>query len=67
LSLSTIGLLQYIAPTGQLALGVLLWSEPFTSVNVVAFITIWVALGLYTVDIMRTQALARGKPKTMRS
>ncbi len=67
LPLSTIGLLQYIAPTGQLALGVLLWGEPFTFVHGVAFIAIWAALGLYTTDIMRAQVQARDKRQAMRS
>jgi chloramphenicol-sensitive protein RarD len=54
-------LLQPIAPTRQITLGVLLWGEPFAFVHVMAFIAIWVAPGLYTMDMMR----ARGKPQTV--
>jgi chloramphenicol-sensitive protein RarD len=48
LRLATIGLLQYIAPTAQLALAVLLFGEPFGAMRGVAFALIWVAVGLYT-------------------
>jgi chloramphenicol-sensitive protein RarD len=51
--LSTIGLLQYIAPTGQFLLAVFLYDEPFTRDNLVTFALIWLALALYTVDTLR--------------
>lgn len=50
LPLSAIGLLQYIAPTIALVLGVLLYHEPFTSVHLVSFILIWAALTLYSLS-----------------
>ncbi|WP_078380014.1 EamA family transporter RarD [Sutcliffiella halmapala] len=46
--LSMVGLLQYIAPTIKLILGVYLFNEPFTSIHLVAFSCIWVALVIYT-------------------
>ena len=46
--LSTVGVLQYIGPTGQFLCGVLLFGEEFTPVRVVAFVAIWVALLIYT-------------------
>lgn len=48
LKLSTVGLLQYIGPTGQLLLGVLVYGEAFTSAHAVAFACIWVALCVYS-------------------
>lgn len=46
--LSMVGLLQYIAPTIKLILGVFLFNEPFTAVHLVAFSCIWLALVIYT-------------------
>jgi len=48
--LSLLGLLQYIAPTCQFLLGVLLYKEPFTQVQLVGFGIIWVALLIYTTE-----------------
>jgi chloramphenicol-sensitive protein RarD len=45
--LSMIGLLQYIAPTMQLILGVLVYHEPFTQVRQIGFSLVWVALAIY--------------------
>lgn len=48
--LSTIGFLQYISPTIQLILGVLIYKEPFTATHLTSFGFIWTALLLYTVS-----------------
>jgi chloramphenicol-sensitive protein RarD len=48
--LSTIGILQYLAPTLQLACGVLLFGEPFSRAQLLGFGCIWLALGIYAVD-----------------
>lgn len=48
LPLSTLGFLQYFSPSLSLALGVLLYNEPFTAVHGVAFSCIWLALLLYS-------------------
>ncbi len=45
---ATVGFFQYIAPTGQLLIGVLLYGEPFTLSHLVSFGFIWVALLLYS-------------------
>jgi chloramphenicol-sensitive protein RarD len=47
---STMGILQYIAPTLQLGCGVVLFREPFTSAQATGFATIWVALAVYAAD-----------------
>jgi chloramphenicol-sensitive protein RarD len=41
---TTIGILQYLAPSGQFLLAVFLYHEPFTREHLVAFSCIWVAL-----------------------
>jgi len=45
-----IGILQYIAPTLQFLLGVLVFGEAFTPARVVGFSVIWLALLLYSVE-----------------
>jgi len=45
----TVGFIQYLAPTGQLLSGVLLFDEPFTQSHLVAFAFIWSALIIYTI------------------
>ncbi|MBN1424764.1 EamA family transporter RarD [Candidatus Fermentibacteria bacterium] len=50
LPLATVGILQYIAPTLQLLLGVLVYREPFGGVRAVGFGFVWCALLLYTAD-----------------
>ena len=47
---SLVGILQYIAPSLQLACGVLLYGEPFTAVQAQGFACIWLALGIYAAD-----------------
>ncbi len=47
---AALGLLQYIAPTLQLTLGVWLFDEPFVGARLVGFAIIWVALGLFAVE-----------------
>lgn len=46
--LSLIGLLQYIAPTIQLMIGIFIYQEPFTLTRLVGFAFIWAALITYT-------------------
>lgn len=53
--LSTLGLLQYIAPTVQFALGVWVFHEPFSRGRAAAFAFIWCGLALYTADNLWAQ------------
>jgi chloramphenicol-sensitive protein RarD len=52
LKLSTVGLLQYLAPSCTLLLGTLAYGEPFTRIDAVAFAAIWTALALYSGDAL---------------
>ena len=55
IQLSTLGLLQYLAPSVQLTLGVWLYHEPFSRERATSFAFIWAALALYTVDNLWSQ------------
>ena len=46
--LSTIGLMQYIAPSGQFLLATQLYDEPFTATHAWAFSCIWLGLAVYS-------------------
>jgi len=59
LPLSTMGFMQYIAPSLHFVLAVLAYGETFTYHHAITFGCIWVALGIYTVDAMRRAALGR--------
>lgn len=48
--LTMIGLMQYIAPTGQFLIGVLLYKEEFTTSQAIGFVVIWIALIFFWVE-----------------
>jgi chloramphenicol-sensitive protein RarD len=50
LRLSTVGLLQYVAPTLQFTLAVVAYREPFGATQAVTFAFIWAGLAIYTAD-----------------
>jgi chloramphenicol-sensitive protein RarD len=54
LSMTTLGLLQYIGPTIQIIVGVWAFGEHFTPARLVGFGFIWLALALYSFDGWRT-------------
>lgn len=54
LPLTVLGVLQYLAPTGQFLVGTLVFHEPFTREKLIAFGFIWVGLALYTADALRS-------------
>ena len=45
--LSTVGVLQFVSPSLQLGMGVLVFGEPFGSAQALAFAFIWAGLALY--------------------
>jgi chloramphenicol-sensitive protein RarD len=55
---ATLGLLQYIAPTLQLILGVWLYQEPFGGAKVIGYALVWLALAVFAADGIR-QGLRR--------
>lgn len=64
--MTTLGVLQYIGPTIQFALGVWLFHEPFAGPRLVGFALIWLALLVYTAEswvAMRRRASHPGSPR----
>jgi chloramphenicol-sensitive protein RarD len=61
LRLSTLGFLQYLAPTIQFLLAIVAFGEPFSRWQIASFGCIWMAIALYTLDslvpYLRAQAL----------
>ncbi len=50
ISMTTLGLLQYIGPSIQFVLGVWVFHEPFTPARMAGFALIWLALIVYSAD-----------------
>jgi chloramphenicol-sensitive protein RarD len=55
---STLGILQFIAPTLQFICAVWLYDEPFTPAHAIAFGAIWTALALYVASLIHTMRAA---------
>jgi chloramphenicol-sensitive protein RarD len=51
--LSTMGLLQYVTPLLQLAVGVFVFSEPMPPARLAGFVIVWVALAVFSLDSLR--------------
>ena len=65
--LSLVGILQYIAPTLQFLLGVLVYHEPFPPARFVGFSLVWVALAILALDAGLTRrARILGEPRRYR-
>lgn len=50
ITLTTLGVLQYLGPTGMFLLGVLAYGEPFGPAQGATFALIWAGVALYTFD-----------------
>ena len=50
---STLGMLQFVAPTLQFLCAVILYKEEFTNAHAIAFAAIWSALALYVTSLVR--------------
>jgi chloramphenicol-sensitive protein RarD len=50
ISMAMLGILQYLAPTIQMLIAILMYGEPFGSVKLVGYIAIWTALVIYTAE-----------------
>jgi chloramphenicol-sensitive protein RarD len=50
---STLGLLQYVAPTIQFLLAVLAYGEPLTTAHLICFALIWSGLAIFALDGLR--------------
>lgn len=67
LRLTTMGFLQYLAPTGHFLLAVLAYGEPFTRTHGVTFALIWTALAIYSIDTTRAARQTRFVPPSTAS
>ena len=61
LTLTTIGFIQYLAPSMTFCLAVFLWGEPFTPGHAVAFSCIWTALVLVSLLSISVLPAAAGQ------
>ena len=61
LRLTTLGFLQYLAPSGSFCLGVFAYHETFTRGHLITFSLIWIALAVFTADaITRWRSIRAG-------
>ncbi|WTL25238.1 EamA family transporter RarD [Streptomyces sp. NBC_01498] len=64
--LSTLGLLQYLAPVAQFLLGILYFHEAMPAERWAGFGLVWLALSLLTWDALRTSRRTRARAETLR-
>ncbi|AZO06186.1 MULTISPECIES: EamA family transporter RarD [unclassified Mesorhizobium] len=64
LRLSTIGIMQYIAPTMVFLIAVLIFGEPFGTTQAIAFGLIWTALAMYSWSMFRGREARPAAPAT---
>ncbi|HKG62894.1 MAG TPA: EamA family transporter RarD [Solirubrobacteraceae bacterium] len=57
--LTSLGLIQYLAPILQFAIGVLIYSEPMPASRLAGFALVWVALAVFTWDAVQGTRRAR--------
>jgi chloramphenicol-sensitive protein RarD len=55
LQLSTIGFLQYVGPTGQLLVALLIFHEPLARAQLTSFALCWLGIAVYTADSILTR------------
>ncbi|RKX30823.1 MAG: EamA family transporter RarD [Verrucomicrobia bacterium] len=55
ITLTSIGLFQYLAPTVKFILGLWVYHEPFSGLQLVSFVLIWIALIIYSWSGLWTQ------------
>jgi chloramphenicol-sensitive protein RarD len=57
--LSLLGILQYVAPSLQLGIGLVVFKEPLPTSKLIGFALIWLAVLVYSIDGVRQRSLAR--------
>lgn len=60
LKLATVGLFQYLSPSLQLAIGVVVFGEPFDGQRLAGFVLIWTGLAAYTAHALAVSRRAGG-------
>lgn len=51
--LTTLGILQFLSPTMQFVIGAFLYHEPLPLARVLSFALVWLAVGIYALDMLR--------------
>ena len=59
ISLTTLGILQFLGPTLQFFIGWKLYGEPMTVPRLVSFALIWLAIAIYAADAARSRTIAK--------
>ncbi|MFP4273986.1 MAG: EamA family transporter RarD [Paracoccaceae bacterium] len=62
ITLATVGLVQYLNPTLQFLVAVLIFAEPFGPWHAIAFPVIWTALAIYSLSSLRRERASRRAP-----
>ena len=57
--LTTLGLLQYLAPTLQFLIGAVVLGEEMGTVKLLGFVLVWIALAAFTADLVRSSRRTR--------
>ena len=52
--LSTLGFIQYLSPTLQLLVGLVIFHEPFNTVYLISFGLVWTGLAIYTYSVINS-------------
>jgi hypothetical protein len=60
--LGTLGLLQYIAPSGLFLTAILVFGEPLDGWGLATFVLIWLALAIYSAEALRLDRSAQRRP-----
>ncbi|MFP4330508.1 MAG: EamA family transporter RarD [Spirochaetaceae bacterium] len=63
--LSSVGFIQYLAPTIMLLIGVFAFGEPFPLSRLPGFILVWIALATYTISILPRRSALRRVPQEL--
>ncbi|MGY6661132.1 MAG: EamA family transporter RarD [Glycocaulis sp.] len=63
LHFATIGLLQFVAPTLQFAVGII-WGEIFTLAHAITFAFIWAGLAVFAYDLLSSRRRALKQPQS---
>jgi chloramphenicol-sensitive protein RarD len=60
--LSSLGLMQYLTPLSQFLIGYFVFGEAMSSTRWVGFVLIWIALMVFTVDVLRSARKSASGP-----
>lgn len=64
ITLASLGILQYVAPTIAFCIGVFVYREPFTVHHLVTFLCIWTGIALFSFEGLRRLRRRHSSPKT---